>query len=205
MKRALFTLLLCGIALLLCACGSSDNAAVSAVTPAPTVDNTALPEAMAAPVSTEAATVMPENTAAATDIPSAETANTSATAPRDAAAAEPGRIDIDLSNMSGTVVYSQVYNIVSDPDTFIGQTIRMAGLYSVYEDAERGVVYHACVIPDATACCAQGIEFVWKGDHAWPADYPDAGADILVTGRLESYFEDGYMYLHLVDADLAVG
>ena len=51
---------------------------------------------------------------------------------------------------------------------------KMAGYYSAYEDKERGVVYHACVIPDATACCA----------------------------RLESYLEDGYMYLHLVDSEV---
>ena len=37
----------------------------------------------------------------------------------------------------------------------------------------RAVVYHACVIPDATACCAQGIEFTLAGDHRWPDDYPE--------------------------------
>ena len=79
---------------------------------------------------------------------------------------------------------------------------KMAGYYSAYEDKERGVVYHACVIPDATACCAQGIEFIWRGEHSWPADYPDEGTDIVVTGRLESYLEDGYMYLHLVDSEV---
>ena len=67
----------------------------------------------------------------------------------------------------------------------------MAGYYSAYEDKERGVVYHACLIPDATACCAQGIEFIWRGKHSRPADYPDEGTDIVVTGRLESYLEDG--------------
>ena len=79
---------------------------------------------------------------------------------------------------------------------------KMAGYYSAYEDKERGVVYHACLIPDATACCAQGIEFIWRGEHSRPADYPDEGTDIVVTGRLESYLEDGYMYLHLVDSEV---
>lgn len=32
--------------------------------------------------------------------------------------------------------------------------------------------------------------------------YPDEETDIIVTGRLESYLEDGYQYLHLVDAEL---
>ena len=126
------------------------------------------------------------------------TADNAAVAPTSA----PLKVDLDLSGMSGTVVYSQVYNMMMEPDSFLGKVIKMSGYYSFYEDTERGVVYHACVIPDATACCAQGIEFVWGGEHQWPADYPEAGTDITVTGRLETYEEDGTTYLHLVDAEM---
>lgn len=119
-----------------------------------------------------------------------------------AATPEPLTVDLDLSNLSGTVVYSQVYNIMAEPDSYLGKVIKMAGYYSAYEDTERGVVYHACVIPDATACCAQGFEFVWAGEHVWPDEYPEEGTDIIVTGRLAAYEEDGYMYLHLVDAEV---
>ena len=68
----------------------------------------------------------------------------------------------------------------------------------------RAVVYHACVIPDATACCAQGIEFTLAGDHRWPDDYPEPGTDIIVTGQLETYMEDGMRYLNLADAELVL-
>ena len=114
--------------------------------------------------------------------------------------AEPPAVDLDISGMSGTVVYAQIYNLLSDPAPWIGKIIRMAGYYSFYDDQEQGIVYHACIIPDATACCAQGIEFVWAGEHNWPDDYPEDGTDITVTGRLEIYEENGYSYLHLVDA-----
>ena len=117
-------------------------------------------------------------------------------------AAEPTAIDLDLSAMSGTVVYAQVYNLLCDPTAWLGKIIRMAGFYSAFQDQSTGMVYHACVIPDATACCAQGIEFVWAGEHAWPGDYPGEGSDIVVTGRLEIYEENGVRYLHLVDAEL---
>ena len=113
-------------------------------------------------------------------------------------------IDLDLSRMSGTIVYAQVYNLLSDPAPWLGKTIRMTGYYSFYDDQERGIVYHACVIPDATACCSAGIEFVRDGDYAWPVDYPEAGTDIMVTGRLEMYQEDGYDYLHLLDAKMEI-
>lgn len=115
---------------------------------------------------------------------------------------KPLTVDLDLSGMSGTIVYSQVYHLLYDPAPWIGKVIRMAGYYSAFQDTATGMVYHACVIPDATACCAQGIEFVWAGEHAWPENYPDEGSDIVVTGRLEIYDENGIKYLHLVDAEL---
>ncbi len=115
---------------------------------------------------------------------------------------EPLTVDLDLSGMSGTVVYAQIYNLLSDPDPWLGKIIRMAGYYSFFNDEELGIVYHACIIPDATACCAQGIEFVWAGEHNWPEDYPGDGVDITVTGRLDIYEENGYSYLHLVDAEV---
>jgi len=115
---------------------------------------------------------------------------------------EPLIADLDLSGMSGTVVYAQVYNMLYDPDAYLGKIIRMAGYYNYYDDQAHGIVYHACIVPDATACCAQGIEFIWAGEHVWPDEYPEIGTDIIVTGRLEMYEEDGVKYLHLVDADL---
>ena len=115
---------------------------------------------------------------------------------------EPPVIDLDLSVLSGTVVYAQVYNMMYEPDTWLGKIIRMAGYYNYFDDQEHGIVYHACVVPDATACCAQGIEFIWYGEHQWPEDYPEIGTDIVVTGRLEIYEEDGRKYLHLVDSDV---
>ena len=111
-------------------------------------------------------------------------------------------VDLDLSEMSGVIVYSQIYNILWEPAEYLGKVIRMRGYYNYFDDVEHGIVYHACIVPDATACCAQGIEFVWAGDHIWPDDYPEAGTDITVTGCLEIYEEDGSSYLHLVDAEL---
>lgn len=111
-------------------------------------------------------------------------------------------VQLNLSGMSGTVVYSMIYNIMSDPTQYLGKVIRIAGYYSAWENPELHVVYHSCVIPDATSCCAQGMEFVWAGEHEYPGDYPDFGTDMIVTGRLESYMEGDYMYLHLVDAEI---
>lgn len=114
-------------------------------------------------------------------------------------------IDLDLSKMSGTVVYSQVYNMMASPEDFIGKTIRVAGYFDVYEDAETGNNYFACMIPDATACCAQGLEFLWAGEHTYPDDYPEPGCDMTMTGRFETYEEDGTEYMRLADAEVEWG
>ena len=110
-------------------------------------------------------------------------------------AAAPVTVDLDLSVMSGTVVYAQVYNLLCDPTAWLGKTIRMGGFYSAFQDQSTGTVYHACVIPDATACCAQGIEFTLK-----EGDYPNQGDPIVVEGVFDTYYEGEYRYCTLVDA-----
>lgn len=124
------------------------------------------------------------------------------TEPSAPSATEPPFIDLDLAGLSGTVVYAQVYNLVCEYEKWLGKTIRIAGYYNYYNDEANSVVYHACIIPDATACCAQGIEFVWYGEHPWPDAYPEIGTNLTVTGRLETYDDNGTQYLHLVDADV---
>ena len=111
-------------------------------------------------------------------------------------------VDVDLTAMSSTMIYSYVYQMMSDPDAYIGKIVRIAGWYDVFQDPDTGMVYTCCFIPDAAACCAQGLEFVWVGEHAYPADYPEAGANLIVTGRFETYLENGWEYVHLADAEV---
>ncbi|MBQ9361747.1 MAG: hypothetical protein IJT96_12000 [Lachnospiraceae bacterium] len=82
----------------------------------------------------------------------------------------------------------------------MGKTIRMNGLYTVYKDEDTGEYYHACIIQDATACCAQGVEFRLAGESTYPDDYPEEGDDITVTGTFGTYTEDGYEYCALLEA-----
>ena len=79
-------------------------------------------------------------------------------------------VDVDLTKLSSTMVYSEVYNMMVTPDKYVGKTVRMRGQFALYEDAESGARYFACIIADATACCSQGLEFVLEGNHAYPQD-----------------------------------
>ena len=119
-------------------------------------------------------------------------------------AAPAQKVDLDLSKLSGTVVYSQVYDMMVDPDAYLGQVVRVKGNFNSFKDADTQQEYFAVVIADATACCAQGMEFVWKGDHAFPRDYPDLDSEITVTGTFSTYEEGGFQYIQLADADMTV-
>lgn len=107
---------------------------------------------------------------------------------------------IDLTLMSGTMVYSQVYNMVFYPENFIGTRVKMEGLYSEYMDMATGNRYFGCIIMDATACCAQGIEFNPTDEYKYPDDYPEDGDHVTVEGVFDVYEEDGAQYCTLRNA-----
>lgn len=110
-------------------------------------------------------------------------------------------VDLDLSVLSDTVVYSQVYDMVMEPEQYLGRVVRVKGSLSYFQDPDTLKEYFAVVIADATACCAQGIEFVWNG-RRYPEDYPPLDTELTVTGVFNTYEENGYTYLQLADAEV---
>lgn len=115
--------------------------------------------------------------------------------------ASSNKIDVDLNNLNANVVYAQVFQMMTEPDKFIGKRIRMSGQFNVYAAQEgnpSGVTeYYAIIIADAQACCQQGIEFVWPG-HTYPEGFPEVKSNASVTGIFEVYEENGKKYCRLV-------
>lgn len=115
-------------------------------------------------------------------------------------------VDIDLTALSGIMVYSEVNSMISFPDNYIGKTVKMKGQFAVYQATdENGAfipdqIYFACVIADATACCSQGLEFALVGEHTYPDDYPELGSEITVVGTFEPYEDSGCLYCRLGNA-----
>lgn len=111
-------------------------------------------------------------------------------------------IDVDLTVLSSTMVYSQVYNMMMTPENFKGKVVKMQGSYSCFYDDASGKYYFACIIQDATACCSQGIEFVLTDDYKYPDDYPTDGDIVTVQGVFDTYYEGDNMYCTLRNAKL---
>lgn len=104
--------------------------------------------------------------------------------------AGPKRIDVDLTRMSGTVVYAMVNQMVTTPEKFVGKHVRMKGVFSTYYDNEIKQRFFGCVISDALACCSQGLAFELAKPRKFPDEYPEEGAPITITGDFDLIKEE---------------
>ena len=113
------------------------------------------------------------------------------------------RVDIDLTKMSSTMVYSMVFQMVTEPKKFVGKTIKMKGAFSSYQDEETGRRFFGCVIKDALACCSQGIAFELAKPRKFPNEYPSEGSSITIVGTFEfEKEEDGIGFPIIKNAKL---
>ena len=107
-------------------------------------------------------------------------------------------IDVDLTMLSSTMVYSEVYNMMVTPNDYVGKVIKMNGTFNSYHDENTDTTYYFCIIQDATACCAQGVEFILTD----PSGYPQIGDNVTVVGTFSTYMEGEDMYCTLKDSQI---
>lgn len=119
--------------------------------------------------------------------------------------AAPSEVDLDLTLMGSDMVFATIYQMMNDPASYAGKTVRLRGTYYAAPAENSDKYYHCVIIQDAAACCAQGMEFIWEdGSHKYPEEYPEEGAEIEVTGVFETYQEEGdsALYCRLAQAAL---
>ena len=121
----------------------------------------------------------------------------------DSSSPDPTKINLDLTQMSATMIYSTIFDMLIMPEDYVDKIIKVSGWFETYTDPYTNELYYAVVVPDATACCQQGLEFVWPGEHKYPEDFPEVGADITVTGLYKLIENDGitYNYLEVVNLE----
>ena len=119
--------------------------------------------------------------------------------------ANPGGMDaVDLTRLSDTMAFSEVFAIAQTPENYLGRRIVIQGKYANYFNEATNAYYHNVMLSDATACCAQGLEFIWNGEHAAPADYPPVNSEIRLDGIYSSYVENGRTYYALFVDDIEI-
>ena len=115
------------------------------------------------------------------------------------AVAQAEKVDLDLTTLSSTMVYSEVANIMTTPEEYVGKTMKIEGDFYNFLSSDGTAQFPACVIADATACCQQGIEFELNDGN-----YPQEGTNVTVIGTFEPYIDntDGGTYYHLENAQI---
>ncbi len=146
---------------------------------APPASGSAAPASAAAPAATPVPTAMPKATAT----------------PEPAPTPAPDGVDVDLTTLSATMVFAEVASMIRTPEHYLGKTIRMRGPLMVYEANPALEIdwFYTVVVQDATACCQQGMEFVWED-----GTLPEAGTMVQVTGSYEAYDCGGMTGYHIV-------
>ena len=103
-------------------------------------------------------------------------------------------VDVDLTTMSSTMVYSYVADMLENPSDYKGQLVRMDGDSNTTHGGT-----HSCIVYDALGCCIEGIEYILADEEA---DYPDDGEGITVVGTFATYTKGEGKYFVLIDAVL---
>ncbi len=116
------------------------------------------------------------------------------------------KIDYDLSKLNETYIYAQFFNMLVEPEEYEGKTIKIKGMFRPYLDYDEDgneIRYYGCIVPDATACCYQGIEFEGPEGMVYPDDFPEFEQDIIVTGTFHQWEDkNGYTRTWLINTTL---
>ena len=111
----------------------------------------------------------------------------------DAIETEKSKIDYDLTNMSSTMIYAEVFNMLIEPEKYENKRVKMKGFFTIYNEGSNDEVY-SVIVSDATACCQQGIEFFYD----FKDNKPVANSEITVTGIFNVHMlNDGISYNYI--------
>ncbi|MBE5808541.1 MAG: hypothetical protein E7317_09415 [Clostridiales bacterium] len=105
-------------------------------------------------------------------------------------------VDLDLSQVSAVVAFAQVSDMYARPWAYLHSIVRVRGVTGRFVKAN-GEACDMISVSDASGCCSQGLEFTLAGDLGTAGTYGD---EATVTGRFETYEEDGCAYIRLADA-----
>ena len=100
------------------------------------------------------------------------------------------------------MIYSQIFNMLIMPEEYVDKTIKVKGAFEIYPNENGEIDFFTLTVMDATACCKEGIDFIWAGNHTYPNDYPKEGQEITITGTYRVATLDGdisYSYLEVTE------
>ncbi len=204
---------LCGIALVvslcLTGCAKGADAAVSHSSPQPSIEER---PTQTAPVREQAP---PKKAQGKKQDPQQRTfADASRQDTPDKAEEEVQKnVDLDLTGFSQNMLYAEVCNMGYSPQDYTGKVIKLTGEFAHFQNLDENQQLVSdqdilvCMVTDAMACCATGVEFVPAAGSSFCEPYPEDRSRITVTGVCEiTVDESGFLTiirLHDAQVELA--
>lgn len=110
---------------------------------------------------------------------------------------------IDLTFMNSNAIYSEIYNMTLNPEDYVGKHIKVVGYFATGQD-DNGNTIFGCIVPDALACCQQGLGFELAEARQYPDEYPTPGTEIVLEGTF-TFTENEYLVMVVLkDAEISV-
>ena len=136
-----------------------------------------------------------EKTVAESKIANESNTNENSTEAESESVKKDGEVDYDLTVMGADMVYATVYQMMIDPKSYIGKSFKIRGNYYSSYSKDKDVYYHFCMIKDAAACCAQGLELLWADEKMnRHENCPEEDTLVTVEGVFETYEEGPNTY-----------
>ena len=144
-----------------------------------------------------------EKTVAESKIANESNTNENSTEAESESVKKDGEVDYDLTVMGADMVYATVYQMMIDPKSYIGKSFKIRGNYYSSYSKDKDVYYHFCMIKDAAACCAQGLELLWADEKMnRHENCPEEDALVTVEVVFETYEEGPNTYGRIKDAKI---
>ena len=144
-----------------------------------------------------------EKTVAESKIANESNTNEDSTEAESESVKKDGEVDYDLTVMGADMVSATVYQMMIDPKSYIGKSFKIRGNYYSSYSKDKDVYYHFCMIKDAAACCAQGLELLWADEKMnRHENCPEEDTLVTVEGVFETYEEGPNTYGRIKDAKI---
>ena len=144
-----------------------------------------------------------EKTVAESKIANESNTNENSTEAESESVKKDGEVDYDLTVMGADMVYATVYQMMIDPKSYIGKSFKIRGNYYSSYSKDKDVYYHFCMIKDAAACCAQGLEILWADEKMnRHENCPEEDTLVTVEGVFETYEEGPNTYGRIKDTKI---
>lgn len=119
-------------------------------------------------------------------------------------------VDIDLTGFNANMLYAEVYNMTMSPKDYNGKMIKLNDEFARFpKDVDENgnptsdEEIFVCIISDAMACCATGVEFIPEKESSFWTSCPEEGNKITVTGICD-IFPDESGWFTVIQLDKAI-